>query len=66
MGNQVRVSERTPILSVLLEGPAATGKTALAAALAINSDFPFIRFISADSMLGQSEQSKSAHILKVG
>ena len=37
---QVRVSEKTPMLTCLLEGSAGTGKTALSAALAIKSQFP--------------------------
>mmetsp|Transcript_11995 Transcript_11995/g.34659 ORF Transcript_11995/g.34659 Transcript_11995/m.34659 type:complete len:748 (-) Transcript_11995:64-2307(-) len=55
---QVRVSDRTPLMSVLLQGESASGKTALAAKLAVDSGFPFIRMISADEMIGHSESSK--------
>mmetsp|Transcript_16933 Transcript_16933/g.21976 ORF Transcript_16933/g.21976 Transcript_16933/m.21976 type:complete len:623 (-) Transcript_16933:679-2547(-) len=63
--NQVRTSEKTPLLSLLLEGDNMTGKTALAASLAVNSGFPFVRMISADSLIGMTEQSKCNHIHKV-
>ncbi|KAG5179613.1 P-loop containing nucleoside triphosphate hydrolase protein [Tribonema minus] len=62
---QTRTSERTPLMSVLLEGSAFTGKTAVAASTAVDSGFPFVRKISADEMIGFSEGSKCAHISKV-
>lgn len=40
---QVQHSEKTPLLSVLLEGPDGSGKTALAAHAAIQSEFPFAK-----------------------
>ncbi|KAL7573741.1 hypothetical protein ACA910_007776 [Epithemia clementina (nom. ined.)] len=63
--DQVRVSAKTPLLSVLLHGPSATGKTALAAKLAVESGFPFVRMIAADEMIGYSDVSKSQLIHKV-
>jgi vesicle-fusing ATPase len=61
---QVRVSDKTPLMSVLLQGPAASGKTAIAAKAAVDSGFPFVRMISADEMIGYSETSKSQMIHK--
>lgn len=61
---QVRVSDRTPLMSVLLQGPPASGKTAIAAKLAVDSGFPFVRMIGADEMIGYSESSKSQMIHK--
>jgi vesicle-fusing ATPase len=61
----VKNSARTPLLSVLLHGPAASGKTALAATLALESDFPFIKLVSPDQMLGYNEASKCSHITKI-
>lgn len=61
---QTRNSARTPLMSVLLEGPAFTGKTALAASTAVASGFPFVRKISGDDMIGFSESAKCAHISK--
>lgn len=63
--DQVRNSANTPIMSVLLEGPIASGKTALAASLAKHSEFPFVKLISAESLIGYSELQKSAKITKM-
>ena len=62
---QVRTSEKTPILTCLLEGPTGTGKTALAATIGIVSQFPYVKLISAENMVGYSEQAKAAQIAKV-
>lgn len=61
---QVRTSDRTPLMSVLLKGPPASGKTAIAAKLAVDSDFPFVRMISADEMIGYADVSKCQMIHK--
>jgi vesicle-fusing ATPase len=61
---QVRVSDRTPLMSVILKGPSASGKTAIAAKLAVDSGYPFVRMISADEMIGMSEGMKCQHIHK--
>ena len=61
---QVRTSDRTPLMSVLLQGPPASGKTAIAAKAAVDSGFPFVRMISADEMIGYSDVSKSQMIHK--
>ncbi len=42
---QVRHSSKTPLLTCLLEGKPGVGKTALAATVGINSDFPFVKVI---------------------
>lgn len=61
---QVRTSDRTPLMSVLLQGPPAAGKTAIAAKVAVDSGYPFVRMISADEMIGYSDTSKSQMIHK--
>jgi len=61
---QVRTSEKTPLLSCLLKGPNASGKTAVAAKVAVASGFPFVRMISADEMIGYSDISKCQQIHK--
>jgi len=61
---QVRVSDRTPLMSVMLKGPSSSGKTAIAAKLAVDSGFPFVRMISADEMIGYSDTSKCQQIHK--
>ncbi|KAI9043708.1 AAA family ATPase SEC18 [Aspergillus affinis] len=60
-----QVGESTPLFSVLLHGPTASGKTALAARIAIDSGFPFIKLISPEDMVGYSEMAKVQHISKV-
>ncbi|EJU06606.1 AAA-domain-containing protein [Dacryopinax primogenitus] len=61
---QVRTSQRTPLVSILLHGPPGSGKTALAATIAMASEFPFIKIISPDQMVGFSESQKIAAIAK--
>uniref|UniRef100_A0A8C0LSW4 Vesicle-fusing ATPase n=1 Tax=Canis lupus dingo TaxID=286419 RepID=A0A8C0LSW4_CANLU len=56
---QTKNSDRTPLVSVLLEGPPHSGKTALAAKIAEESNFPFIKICSPDKMIGFSETAKS-------
>ncbi|KAJ3105567.1 transport between ER and Golgi ATPase protein [Phlyctochytrium planicorne] len=63
--DQVRNSARTPLVSILLHGPSGAGKTALAATIATASDFPFIKLISPETMVGFSENAKMAAIAKV-
>jgi vesicle-fusing ATPase len=63
--SQVQNSDRTPLLSVILEGAKGTGKTALAAKMAHECDFPFVRMISADTMIGMSEFAKCERLSKV-
>lgn len=62
---QVANSNRTPLISILIEGPAGSGKTALAARLAKESDFPYMRLLSPETLVGYSEAAKCAKITKV-
>ena len=62
--NQVR-SGRTPLLSVLLHGPRGSGKTALAARIAMDSEFPFIRLVRPVDMVGMNEIQKIQHLSKI-
>ncbi|XP_078807167.1 vesicle-fusing ATPase isoform X3 [Oryzias latipes] len=62
---QTKNSDRTPLVAVLLEGPPHSGKTALAAKIAEDSQFPFIKICSPDKMIGSSEISKCQAIKKV-
>lgn len=73
---QVRNSDRTPLVCALLHGvstsrkplmagPSGSGKTALAATIAMASEFPFIKLISPETMIGFSEPQKIAQLSKV-
>lgn len=59
---QVKESEKSRLVSLLVHGPAGSGKTALSAAIALKSQFPFIRLISPDEIAGMSESAKIAYI----
>ena len=50
---------------MLLEGPPNSGKTAIAAHLAKNSEFPFIEVCSPENMVGYTEAAKVQAIRKV-
>ena len=62
---QARSTDSSGLVSVLLEGPPNSGKTALAAQLAKNSDFPFVKVCSPEEMVGYTESAKCLHIRKV-
>jgi vesicle-fusing ATPase len=62
--NQVRSGD-TPLLSVLLYGPRGSGKTALAAQMALDSEFPFIKLIKPVDIVGMNEIQKIQYIQKV-
>lgn len=63
--NQIRKSEKTSLLSVLLHGPPGSGKTSLAAKMAMSSDFPFIKLITPENMIGFNETAKVSAISRV-
>ncbi|CAN4087392.1 unnamed protein product [Withania somnifera] len=65
LAEQVKVSRGSPLITCLLEGPSGSGKTAMAATVGIESDFPYVKIISAETMMGLSESSKCAQIVKV-
>uniref|UniRef100_A0A8D0CG00 Vesicle-fusing ATPase n=1 Tax=Scleropages formosus TaxID=113540 RepID=A0A8D0CG00_SCLFO len=62
---QTKNSDHTPLVSVLLEGPPHSGKTALAAKISEKSQFPFIKICSPDKMIGYSEIAKCQAIKKI-
>lgn len=59
---QLRESGSMRNMTVLLRGDHDTGKTALAAHIAMESGFPFARILSAESMIGLSEQQRCSKI----
>ncbi|WFD43818.1 vesicle-fusing ATPase [Malassezia psittaci] len=62
---QVRTSARTSLVTALLHGPPGSGKTALAATMAMASDFPFIKLVAPENMVGMNEQGKISYLNKV-
>jgi vesicle-fusing ATPase len=62
---QVRTSDRTHLVSVLMHGPPQSGKSALAASIAMASDFPYVKLISPEAMVGFGEAAKVQYISKV-
>ncbi|KAL6538341.1 hypothetical protein OROGR_012329 [Orobanche gracilis] len=65
LAEQVKVSRGSPLVTCLLEGPSGSGKTAMAATVGIDSDFPYVKIISAETMIGLSEPTKCGQIVKV-
>ncbi|KAI8870119.1 AAA-domain-containing protein [Ramicandelaber brevisporus] len=59
---QVRASEHTPLLSVLLHGTSGAGTTALAVKAALDSEFPFAKLISPEDLIGAGEITRVSHI----
>ncbi|KAG6514827.1 hypothetical protein ZIOFF_025201 [Zingiber officinale] len=55
---------QSPLVTYLLEGPTCSGKTSMAATIGIESDFPYVKMISAESMIGLGEATKCAQIVK--
>uniref|UniRef100_A0A3B3ZJD2 Vesicle-fusing ATPase n=1 Tax=Periophthalmus magnuspinnatus TaxID=409849 RepID=A0A3B3ZJD2_9GOBI len=62
---QTQNNQRTPLVSVLLEGSPNSGKTALAAKISEESEFPFIKICAPDKMIGHSEIAKCQAIKKI-
>lgn len=65
LAQQVVHSERTPLVSCLLSGSAGSGKSALAARVAADSNFPFIKRVSGESLLRFAEDGKSNALQRV-
>jgi len=61
---QVANSNRTPLVSVLLEGSVGCGKTAFSASLATQSEFPYVKLISPEDLVSYNEQGKCTKISK--
>lgn len=62
---QVRTSETSSLISILLEGPPNAGKSALAAKIAKLSDFPFTKVCSPEDMVAYTESAKCLQIRKI-
>lgn len=51
--------------SVLLEGPPGSGKTSIASYFARKCTFPFVKLISPEHFVGQSEMAKINQIVRI-
>ena len=63
--NEVKHSKTNTLLSIMLEGKNGSGKTALAAKLALESQFPYVKMITPENFVGYSEVGKISAIVKV-
>lgn len=61
----VQKSEKTTLLTVLLEGCNGSGKTAIAAKLAMESNFLYVKLISPEMFVGKPDFSKVQEIVKI-
>lgn len=59
---EVKNSDTERLISVLLHGEPGVGKTAIASMMALKSDFPYIKMLSAENLVGMSEAMKIATI----
>lgn len=55
---------QVPLASIILHGKTGTGKTSIAVSLAQQSNCPFVKFITAEDMIGSSELYKVNYINK--
>ena len=62
---QVREPDSTPLYSAILHGPPGSGKTALAAKIALDSEYPLIKLCSPDNMVGFNESMKIEHMRRI-
>lgn len=62
---QVKEPDSTPLFSAILHGPPGSGKTAIAAKIALDSDYPLIKLVSPDNMIGFNESMKIEHMRRI-
>ena len=62
---QAASSDGPGLVSILLEGTPNAGKTAMAAQMAKNSGFPFVKICSPEDMVGFTESAKCMQIRKI-
>jgi len=58
-------NNHTRRLSLLLEGPIGCGKTGVACKLALDANFPFVKFVSAEDMVAFGDQTKALKINQI-
>jgi vesicle-fusing ATPase len=65
MMDEFKNSDDMNLVSILLEGEIKCGKTALAAHLALKSNFNFVKMLSPENFVGYTENAKVSMIVKV-
>jgi len=65
MINQIKFGKSSQLLSVLIEGDNGTGKSALAAWAALESEFSFVKLVSAENFVGYHETGKIDAIVSI-
>lgn len=63
--SQIKNSDQISLMTMLLEGPPGSGKTALAAKISKESDLPFLKLCSPENMIGYTEAAKCQVIKKI-
>lgn len=62
---QVQQSDRSPLVSLLLHGSSGSGKTALAATIAQQNAYPFVKLVTPENMIGLTESQRVSAITKI-
>ena len=62
---QVQEPDSTPLFSAILHGPPGSGTTALAAQIALDSNYPLIKLCSPGNMVGLNESMRIEHIRRI-
>ena len=62
---EIKNSLNTQLLTILIEGNQRCGKTAIASKLALESNFPYVKLITPEMFVGQSEFSKINKIVHI-
>ena len=62
---QAAASDRTTLSGILLYGATGSGKTAIAAKLATDSNFPFAKLLSTHTLVGLSDAAKVGTVAKI-
>ena len=62
---QVQEPGSTPLFSAILHGPQGSGTTALAAKIALESNYPLVKLCSPANMIGLNESMRIDHIRRI-